>query len=143
MHYSNITILLASTKEKNLLSASERFQFGKYIRIINEKLYQVLELMTDLPMQDSKSTSKQFFIFFGFNIVYQLLARHLSKEIETMKKFSDRLKLFFAQIRPSFTCTYLALVFSVNKRKSILVKKLAASKKRMVDIGYIPCITQI
>ena len=60
-----------------------------------------------------------------------------------MKKFSDRLKPFFAQIRPSFTCTYLALVFSVNKCKSILVKKLAESKKRMVNIGYIPCITQI
>ena len=59
------------------------------------------------------------------------------------KKYSDRLKPFFAQIRPSFTCTYLALVFSVNKWKSILVKKLAACKKRMVDIGYILCITQL
>ena len=60
-----------------------------------------------------------------------------------MKIYSDRLKLFFAQIRQSFTCTYLALVFSVKKSKSILVKKLAAYKKRIVDIGYIPCNTQI
>ena len=60
-----------------------------------------------------------------------------------MKIYSDRLKLFFAQIGPSFTCTYLALVFSVKKLKSILVKKLAACKKRMVDIGYVQCITQI
>ena len=37
----------------------------------------------------------------------------------------------------------LALVFSVKKLKSILVKELAACKKRMVDFGYIPCITQI
>ena len=51
--------------------------------------------------------------------------------------------MIFAQIKPCFTCTYLALVFSVKKLKSILVKKLAACKKRMVDIGYIPCITQI
>ena len=86
---------------------------------------------------------KQCFIFFGLYIVCQLLARRLSKEIETMKIYSDRLKLFFAQIGPSFTCTYLALVFSVKKLKSILVKKLAACKKRMVDIGYIQCITQI
>ena len=84
-----------------------------------------------------------FLFFFGFNIVCQLLARHLSKEIKTTKKYSDRLKPFFAQIRPSFTCTYLALVFSVNKWKSTQVKKLAACKKRMMDIGYIPCITQI
>ena len=79
--------------------------------------------------------------FFGFNIVCQLLARHLSKAIKTMKNYSDRLKPFFAQIRPFFTCTYLALVFSVNKWKSIPVKKLAACKKK-VDICYIPCITQ-
>ena len=84
-----------------------------------------------------------FLFFFCFNIVCQLLARHLSKEIKIMKHYSDRLKPFFAQIRPSCTCTYLALVFSMNKWKSILVKKLAACKNRMVDIGYIPCITQI
>ena len=108
-------------RKKNKLIASERFQFGKYIRIITKKFYQVTQLMTDFPMQDSKSTFKQFFnqtvfyFFFGFNIVCQLLARHLSKEIATMKNYSDRLKPFFAQIRPSFTCTYLALVFSVNK----------------------------
>ena len=91
--------------------------------------------MKDFPMQDSISTSKQFFtrtvfIFFGFNIVCQLLARQHSNEIKTMKYYSDRLKPFFAQNRPSFTCTYLALVFSVSKWKSILVKKLAASKKK-------------
>ena len=89
------------------------------------------------------SYPNRFFIFFGFNIVCQLLARRLSKEIKTMKNYSDTLKPFFAQIRPSFTCTYLALVFSANKWKSILVKKLAARKKRMMDISYIPCITQI
>ena len=55
--------------------------------------------MTDFPMQDSKSTFIQFFIrtvfyFFVFNIVYQLLARHLSKQIETMKNYSDRFKPF-------------------------------------------------
>ena len=55
--------------------------------------------MTDFPMQDSKSTFKQFFIrtffyFLVFNIVYQLLARHLSKQIETMKNYSDRFKPF-------------------------------------------------
>ena len=119
-------------QNKKKLSASERFQFGKNIRIITKKFYQVTELMTDFPMQDSKSTPKQFFIrtvFFGLNIVCQLLARHLSKEIETMKIYSDRLKLFFAQIRPSFTCTYLALVFSVNRLKSILVKNLLHAKK--------------
>ena len=86
-------------------------------------------------MQDSKSTSKQFFtrisffIFFGFNTVCQLLARHLSKEIESRKNYSDRLKLIFAQIRLSFTCKYLALVFSVNTLKSILVKNLLRTKK--------------
>ena len=47
-----------------------------------------------------------------------------------MKIYSDRLKLIFAQIGPSFTCTYLALVFSVKKFKSILIKKLAACKKK-------------
>ena len=52
------------------------------------------------------------------------------KKKETMKNYSDRLKLLFAQIRPSFKFTYLALVFSVNKWKSILVKKLAACKKK-------------
>ena len=99
MHYSNISVFLASTKEKKL-SASERFQFGKNIRIITKKFYQVTELMTDFSMQDSKSTPKQFFIrtvfyfFFGLNIVCQVLARHLSKEIETIKIYSDRLKLF-------------------------------------------------
>ena len=77
------------------------------------------------------SLTEQFFIFFGFNIVCQLLARRLSKEIKTMKNYSDRLKPFFAQIRPSFTCTYLALVFSVNKWKSILIEKLAACKKKI------------
>ena len=124
-------------------------EFGNYIRIITKKIYQVTELKTDFPMQDSKYTSKLFltrnvfYFFFSFKIVCQLLARHLSKEIKTMENYSDRLKPFFAQIRPSFTCTYLALVFSVNKWKSILVKKLAACKKRLVDIGYIPCITQI
>ena len=46
-----------------------------------------------------------------------------------MKNYSDRLKPFFAQIRPSFTCTYLALAFGVIKWKSILVEKLAACKK--------------
>ena len=91
--------------------------------------------MTDFPMQDSKSTFKQFFdrtvfYFFGFKFVQQLLARHLSKEIETMENYSDWLKPFFSQIRPSFTCTYLALVFSVNKSKSTLVKKIAACKKK-------------
>ena len=50
--------------------------------------------------------------------------------MKTMKKFSDRLKPLFAQIRPSFICTYSAMVFSVNKWKSILVKKLAACKKK-------------
>ena len=132
MHYSNIPVFLAPTKEKNQINASERFQFGKYIRIITKNFYQVTELMTEFSMQDSKSTSKQFFnrtVFFGFNIVCQLLARHLSKAIKTMKNYSDRLKPFFAQIRLSFTCTYLALVFSVNKWKSIPVKKLAACKK--------------
>ena len=72
---------------------------------------------------------EQFFIFFSFNIVCQLLARHLSKEIKTMKIYSDRLKPLFAQITPSFTCTYLALVFSVNKWKSIPVKNLLHAKK--------------
>ena len=55
--------------------------------------------MTDFYMQDSKSTFKQIsirtvFYFFVFNFVYQLLALHLSKEIETMKSYSDRLKPF-------------------------------------------------
>ena len=72
------------------------------------------------PYARFRSTSKQFFTrtvfyFFGFNIVCQLLARHLSIEITTMNYYSGRLKPFFAQIRPSCTCTYLALVFSVNK----------------------------
>ena len=82
--------------------------------------------------------SNSFFVFFGLNFVCQQLARQLSKEIKTMKYYSDRLKPIFARIRPSSTCTYLALVFSVNKWKSIFDKKLAASKKRMMDIGYIP-----
>ena len=86
--------------------------------------------------------ANKFLFFFGFNIVYQLLARRLSKKIETMKNYSDMLEPFFAQIRPFSTCTYLALVFCVNKWKSILLKKLAACKKN-VDIGYITCISQI
>ena len=114
---------LGVDKKKNQLNASERFQFGKYIRIITKNFHQVTELMTNFPMQDSKSTSKRFLtrtiFFFGLNIVYQLLARRLSNEIETMKNYSDMLEPFFAQIRASFTCTYLALVFSVNKWKSI------------------------
>ena len=100
-----------------------------------QKFYQVTELMTDFPMQNLKSTShpnsfsfEQFFIFFGFNFFCQLLARHLSKEIEKMKIFSDRLKLFFAQIRPFFTWTYLALVFSVNKWSQFLSKNLLHPK---------------
>ena len=122
-------------KKKNELSASEQFQFGKYLRIISKKFYQVTELMTDFPMQDSKSTSKQFyyrtvFFFFCFNIVCQLLARHLSREIKIMKDYSDRLKPCFAQIKPSFTCTYLALVFIVNKWKSILIKKTCCIQKK-------------
>ena len=135
MHYSYMAVFSASTKEKNHLSASERFQFGKYIRIITKKLFQVTDLMTDFPMQDSNSTSKQFFIrtffyfFFGFNIVCQLLAHHLSKKIETLKNYSDGLILILAQSRPFFTCTYLALVFGVNKWKSTQLKKLAACKK--------------
>ena len=122
--------------KKNQLKASWRFQFGKYIRIITINFYQVTELMKDFPMQDSKTTSKQFFtrtvfyFFFGFNIVCQLLARHLSKEIKIMKHYSDRLKPFFAQIRPSFTCTYLALMFSANNWKSILVKKTCCMQKQ-------------
>ena len=91
--------------------------------------------MTDFSMQDSKSTSKQFFIqtFFYFSLALILFVSYwlvtVSKEIETMKNYSDRLKLIFAQIRLSFTCKYLALVFSVNTLMSILVKKLVASKK--------------
>ena len=136
MHYTKTPVFFwRRQKQKNQLSASERFQLGKYIRIITKSIYKVTELMTDFSMQDSKSTSKQLFypnnflFFFGFKIVCQLLARHLSKEMETIKNYSDRLKLFFAQIRPAFTCTFLALVFSVNKWNSILVKTLAASNK--------------
>ena len=69
MHYSNIPVFLASTKEKYQLNASERFQFGKYVTILTNKFYQVRELMTDFPMQYSKSTSKQFFtrtVFYFF-----------------------------------------------------------------------------
>ena len=124
-------------RKKNQLSASEQFQFGKYLRIISKKIYQVRELMTDFPMQDWKSTSKQFFteqFFFYLNIVCQLPACRLSKEIKTMKNYSDRLKTFFAQIRPPFTCTYLALLFSVNKWKSILVKKTCCLQNK--NVGY-------
>ena len=81
---------------------------------------------------------EQFLICFGFKIVCQLLARHLLKKIERLKRYSDRLKLFFAEIRPTFTCTYC-----VNKWKSILVINHSACQKRIVDIGYIPCITHI
>ena len=75
-----------------------------------------------------------FLFFFNFSIVCQLLSRHLSKEIKTLKNYSDRLKTFFAQIRPSFTCTYLALLFSVNKWKSILVKKTCCLQNK--NVGY-------
>ena len=61
------TCFLGVDKRKNQINASERFQFGKYIRIITRNFYQVTELMTDFSMQDLKSTSKHFFsrtIFF-------------------------------------------------------------------------------
>ena len=91
MHYSYIPVFLASTKEKKINSVHLNDFNLAIIWIITKNFYQVTELMTDFPMHDSKSTSKQvfypnsFLLFFGFNIVCQLLARHVSKKIETLK----------------------------------------------------------
>ena len=73
-----------------------------------------------------------FLFFFGFNIVCQLLARFLSKEMKTMKNYSDRIKPFFAQIRPSFTLhVRIQLCCLVWRNESqYWSKKLAACKKK-------------
>ena len=91
MHFSNIPVFVASTKEKIYqLSASDWFQLSNYITIISKKFDQVTELMTDFlckirNLHPDSYSPEQFFIFFGFNIVCQLLACDLSKEIEKMK----------------------------------------------------------
>ena len=72
---------------------------------------------------------EQFFNFLALKLFVSYWLVTFQKK-ETMKIYSDRLKLVFAQIRPSFKFKFLALVFSVNKWKSILVKKLAACKQK-------------
>ena len=149
MHYSNILVFVASTEEKKSIKGIWTISIWQLHKDPYQNFlsgHRIDDRFCSARFEIHIQTvfyTKLFLFFFSFKIVCQLLARHLSKEIKTMENYSDRLKPFFAQIRPSFTCTYLALVFSANKWKSILVKKLAARKKRMMAISYIPCITQI
>ena len=134
INYSNIPVFLASTKEKKSIKCIwtisiwqiHKDHYQKFLsghRIDDKFSYARFEIYIQTVFYPNS-----FLFFLGFKNVCQLLACRISKEIETMKNNSDRLKLYFAQFRPPFTCTFLALVFSVNKWKSTLVKKLAASK---------------
>ena len=133
INYSNKPVFLASTEEKKSIKCiwtisiwqTHKDHYQKFLsghRIDDRFSYARFEIYFQTVF-----LSEQF--FFGLNIVCQLLARHLSKKIEPLKNYSDELISILAQIRPFFTCTYLALLFCVNKWKSIPLKKLAACKK--------------
>ena len=99
MHFSNIPVFVASTKEKIYqLSAIDFYLANTYgslpkifitSRIHDRFSYARFEIYIQTVFHPNS-----FLFFFGFNIVCQLLARHLSKEIEKIKNYSESLKLF-------------------------------------------------
>ena len=86
MHYSHIPVFLTSTKEKKSIKRIwtisnwqiHKDHYQKFLsghRIDDRFSYAIFEIYFQAVF-----CPNSFFYFFGFNIVCQLLARHLSKE---------------------------------------------------------------